>query len=241
MTPTFVWRSYRTTAEATAVPAQLWECGHLMKVKGAATTFEFLLLSFPQLATRTGTMAVRISYWQVMEEGIKGNQRRSLLEAALLTYSNTACNICSIWHGMFPHLQTSTSNPNTFIASFPQWNLSQTAVTTCILTILNQDLLDLFLKALRKGICSHTWKVWTLIPQLQGINVHTVKGLHPVLPPSSTAQSKDKVTSPQLNWKAAYAVAGVDRSMQRFLHVLLPMKISAGNEEAHLTNKGEDS
>lgn len=44
-----------------------------MKVKGAATTFDFLLLSFPQLAARTGTTAVRISYWQVMEEGIKGN------------------------------------------------------------------------------------------------------------------------------------------------------------------------
>lgn len=49
------------------------------------------------------------------------------------------------------------------------------------------------------------------------------------------------VTSPQLNLKAAYAIAGVDWSMQWFLPVLLPMKISAGNKEAHLTNKGKDS
>lgn len=44
------------------------------------------------------------------------------------------------------------------------------------------------------------------------------------------------VTSSQLNLEAAYAIAGVDWSMQWFLPVLLPKKISAGNKEA-LSNK----
>lgn len=108
-----------------------------------------------------------------------------------------------------PYLQTSTSNPNTFISSFPPKNPT---ITTCSLTILNQDLLDLFPKALRKGIFSHTWKVWTL---------------------------------------TAYKLTAEFKSCNMLLLVLTDLcngfslccfqwEISAGNKEAHLTNKGED-
>lgn len=50
------------------------------------------------------------------------------------------------------------------------------------------------------------------------------------------------VTASQLNLKAAYAIAGVDSSIQWFLHVLLSMNesVQAKSERAHLTKKGED-
>lgn len=119
VTPTFVWWSYRAAVEVTAVPAQLWERGQLMKLKGAATTFELWPLSC--------SLARHKSWHNCCQDfvpaGNGGRYQEELEEeragAGSANHSNAACKICSVWQGIFPHLQTSTSNPNTLIASFP--------------------------------------------------------------------------------------------------------------------------